>query len=100
GHMHKSIPILIAAAALSLPAFAQDRYRDRDHDRDHSANRVVVYEDRINDDRHEWNESEDRAYRRYLDENHHKYRDFAKANRREQENYWKWRHNHHDDDRR
>src|SRR5438067_10809769 len=42
-------------------------------------------------DWHEWNEREERAYRRYLEENHRAAHDWAKAKREEQREYWKWR---------
>ena len=47
-------------------------------------------------DSHEWNNNEDQAYRRYLQEHHKKYHDFAKAKPSEQSNYWNWRHTHPD----
>ena len=63
-----------------------------DHD-DHHSNR---YYDRDSRDWHEWNDREDRAYRQYLNEQHREYRDMAKANRKEQREYWRWRHKHPD----
>jgi type III secretory pathway component EscR len=46
--------------------------------------------------RHEWNNSEDAAWRQYLKEHHKKYHDWAKAKKKEQEDYWKWRDQHRD----
>ena len=69
----------------------------QDRDRQENSRR---YEDKAHNDAHEWNEHEDQAYRRYLQERHEKYHDFAKAKRREQEEYWNWRHAHPDEDRR
>lgn len=54
------------------------------------------YEDKAHHDSHDWNAKEDEAYRRYLAEHHRKAQEFAKANRREQSNYWNWRHAHPD----
>jgi hypothetical protein len=90
--MHRYLQLAILGAALVVPVTmsAQDRDRVSDNRR---------YEDRANHDWHEWNENEERAYRRYLQEKHREYRDFGKAGRREQDNYWKWRHHHMDDDR-
>jgi len=45
---------------------------------------------------HEWNDREERAYRRWLTEKHREYHDWAKANRDEQREYWRWRHDHPD----
>jgi hypothetical protein len=57
------------------------------------------YEDRAHHDSHEWNDKEAQAYRRYLQEHHKKDHDFAKASKREKQDYWNWRHNHPDEDR-
>jgi hypothetical protein len=54
----------------------------QDHDRDHQT--------------HVWNANEDPYWRQYLKENHKKYHDWAKSNKREQEAYWKWRDTHRD----
>jgi len=93
--MYRYITVMLTAAALSLPIAAVAQDRD-DHNRDRQEQR---YEDRAHKDTHTWNENEDRAYRRYLQEHHKKYHEFSKANRRDQENYWNWRHAHNDDDR-
>jgi hypothetical protein len=55
-----------------------------------------TYHDKRHNDEHEWNEHEDRAYRIYVKENHHKYRDFSALKEEERENYWAWRHEHSD----
>jgi hypothetical protein len=64
-----------------------------DDDKDHREKR---YYDRSHKDYHVWNDNEDRAYRRYLEENHREYHSWDKAKRNEQDQYWKWRHDHHD----
>ncbi len=69
-----------------------------------AAQEVVVkvdhprYYDRNHRDYHEWNDREDHSYRLYLGEHHREYREFSRNNRREQGNYWKWRHTHPDHD--
>lgn len=55
--------------------------------------------DRDRKDYHDWNESEDRAYRRYWQSRHRAYRDYSRLNAREQSHYWSWRHSHPDRDR-
>lgn len=84
--------ILLSAALLTPIAgmAADDDHKDKDH----------RYYDRSNKDYHAWNNNEDQAYRKYLQEQHRDYRDFNRANKRDQDNYWKWRHAHPDDDRR
>lgn len=84
---------LVLGAALLVPA-AVRAADDGHHDRDRNSR----YFDRSGRDWHEWNEREDRAYRQYLRERRREYRDFAKSNRRDQDDYWKWRHHHHRDD--
>lgn len=54
------------------------------------------YYDRNHRDYHVWSDSEDRSYRVYLGEKHRDYREFRLATRRQQDNYWTWRHNHLD----
>jgi len=82
---------ILLGTALIVPAAISAQ--DRDHD-SHSQR----YEDRSHHDSHDWNNGEDQAYRRYLQEHHKKYHDFAKAKRKEQDDYWKWRHSHPDND--
>jgi Ni/Co efflux regulator RcnB len=41
-----------------------------------------------------WTADEDRAYRRYLQENHRDYVEFPKVKTTEQREYWRWRHGH------
>ncbi len=55
---------------------------------------VKVYVDSKHHDRHEWNDDEDKMYRRYMDEHHRKYVEFKKLNRKDQDAYWEWRHTH------
>ena len=50
-------------------------------------------------DYHVWNDQEDRAYRMYLQENRREYVEYPKVKTTEQTEYWKWRHEHPDDDR-
>ena len=57
------------------------------------------YYDRKHKDSHEWNEREEAAYRRWLEEERHEqYRDFARQNAARQSEYWEWRHEHPDRD--
>jgi len=86
-----SMLVLSASFTLSATAFAQDRDHDRQSQR---------YEDKAHKDYHEWNDREDQAYRHYLQEHHKKYHNFSKASKREQNDYWKWRHSHPDEDHR
>jgi hypothetical protein len=54
---------------------------------------VRVY-DSHHKDYHNWDDHEDRAYRRYLAEKHYEYREYQKQSHHRQEAYWTWRHEH------
>ena len=90
---HYFSALLLSAALLAPLAVkaADDEHRDKNEHR---------YYDRSNKDYHVWNDRENENYRRYLQEQKREYREFNRNPRRDQENYWKWRHAHPDDDRR
>jgi hypothetical protein len=54
------------------------------------------YYDRNHRDYHVWNDGEEHSYRMYLGERHRDYREFRLSTRRQQDNYWTWRHSHPD----
>ena len=87
----KYLGFIFLAAALSASAASKV-----------SAQEVVVkvdhhrYYDRNHHDYHQWNDREDHSYRVYLGERHRDYREFRLTNRRQQDDYWKWRHQHPD----
>jgi hypothetical protein len=66
-------------AVLASPASQEDRVYDRDHK-----------------DYHKWDDHENQAWSRFLAEKHRKDHEFAKANKKEQAEYWNWRHAHPD----
>ena len=83
---------LLLSAALLAPLAMQAQ--DRDHDRDDQR----VY-DRAHRDYHNWNSDEDNAYRQWYGQtyNGRQYRDYRKLHKKQQQAYWKWRHdNDHD----
>ena len=47
-------------------------------------------------DYHVWGPSETTYYNRWAVETHRQNRDYRRLRRREQREYWKWRHNHND----
>jgi hypothetical protein len=70
---------------------ADDDKRDRNEKR---------YYDRDRKEYHSWDDREDSAYRKWMTkERHATYRPFAKLKANEQREYWKWRHEHPDNDR-
>ena len=56
---------------------------------------VQVY-DKGHKDYHNWDDNENKAWGVYLTENHRKPHEFTRANKKEQSNYWNWRHSHPD----
>jgi hypothetical protein len=84
--------LVVGALAMPIASKAMSGPQE-DHDRDHK-NRVY---DREHKDYHNWNENENHAWIRFNTENHREAHEFAKANRREQAEYWKWRHEHPDE---
>jgi len=49
-------------------------------------------------DYHNWDDREDRAYRRYLVEQHRSYREYNRQHHGVQRQYWNWRNSHPDRD--
>lgn len=82
---------LLGSAMLMPVAMKAD-----DHDRDRA--RAQRYYDSDTRQWHDWNDHEQEAYKRYLKEQKRRDRDWAKASKKEQREYWKWRHNHPDRD--
>ena len=76
-----AVPISIMAAAKAQSASIQVRVYDKSHK-----------------DYHNWDDHENRAWGTYLSDNHRKSHEFSKANKKEQSEYWNWRHRHPDKD--
>jgi basic membrane lipoprotein Med (substrate-binding protein (PBP1-ABC) superfamily) len=87
--MYRYLSAFVLGAALLAPAALRA-------DDDHHRVKVKVYYDREGRDRHEWNDNENQAHRRYLQEQHREYREFDRNTRQQQADYWRWRHNHPD----
>ncbi len=82
-------------SALSLVPVTMNA-QDREHGQDSQRSDHKTYYDTAHKDQHEWNDGEDAAWSRYRSEHHVKQSDFAKASRKQQQNYWDWRHEHPD----
>jgi hypothetical protein len=72
-------PLSVMAAAAPQAVGVQVRVYDRDHK-----------------DYHNWDDNENRAWGQFLVENHRTSHEYKKANRKEQSQYWNWRHSHPD----
>ena len=70
---------------LAAPGPQEARVQVRVYDRDHK-------------DYHNWDDRENHAWGVYLTENHRNSHEYAKANKKEQGQYWNWRHSHPDKD--
>ena len=74
-------PVSILAASLPQEAAVQVRVYDKDHK-----------------DYHNWDDHENQQWGVFLTENHRNPHEFSKANKKEQSEYWNWRHAHPDKD--
>jgi hypothetical protein len=89
---HRYIASLFLTAALvapvgimAVPVPQESHDQNRVYDADHK-------------DYHNWDDKENHAWGQYQTENHKKSHDFKKANKKEQSDYWNWRHAHPDKD--
>ncbi|GAC1662069.1 MAG: hypothetical protein NVS9B4_15230 [Candidatus Acidiferrum sp.] len=87
--LNRGIGLLLLAAAIVAPAIVVNAAQPQE------LRRERIY-DRYHHDYHEWDDREDRAYRRYLAERHKHYLEYKRQQRRDQLNYWRWRHHHPD----
>ena len=62
---------------------------------DHNQNRVY---DKQHKDYHNWNDNENKAWGQYLSDNHKSSHEYSKASKKEQSQYWNYRHAHPDKD--
>jgi hypothetical protein len=91
-HMDRYISSFFLAAAIAAPTAIMAHPRPQD-----DSVHVRVY-DRDHRDYHNWDDHEDRAYRRYLTVQHRSYREYQRQHNRVQRHYWNWRHSHPDRD--
>ncbi len=82
-------PMGLRAAANQDEHRGQEKREER-HDR--------RYYDREHNDYHNWDEREVNAYRRWQQETRER-REFGKLDHKRQAEYWRWRHEHPDNDR-
>ena len=96
--VYRYMTMIVLGVSLIVPVAVSAQDRDqRDGRQKNEQDRR--YEDKAHKDFHEWNGGEDQAYRRYLQEHRKKYHEFTKASKKEQNDYWNWRHSHPDNDR-
>jgi hypothetical protein len=86
---HRYISTLFLAAALATPAAMMAAEPQA------ASVQVRVY-DRDHKDYHNWDDKENRAYNRYRSENPKVTLEFSKSSKKQQAQYWNWRHSHPD----
>jgi hypothetical protein len=92
--LHRYLVSLLLGAALIATVGIQAKESDRNcQDKDNRG-----YYDRDHKDCHGWDDREDRAYRKWWQAKHKTHREFSKLKAKQQSEYWKWRHEHPDDD--
>ena len=80
---------LASPLATAKPVISMQEHEDHDRDRDHHR----VY-DPDHKDYHDWDDREDTVYRHWLEGRHEAYVDYNRLKRKQQREYWKWRHEH------
>jgi hypothetical protein len=81
--MKRFFGALILGTILITPVAIQAQDAKKYYDRDHK-------------DYHAWNDNENTSYHKFLTEKHYKDHEFTKAPKKEQQEYWNWRHDHPD----
>ena len=89
---HRYIASLFLTAALAAPWAIMAYPVPQD-----ASVQVRVY-DKDHKDYHNWDDRENNAWGVYLSENHRDPHDYKRASKKEQDNYWAWRHFHPDND--
>jgi hypothetical protein len=89
---HHCIRSLLLAAALGAPVAVLATPGQKD-----AGVQVRIY-DTHHKDYHNWDDRENHAWGLYLSSNHKKDHEFWKSSKKEQSQYWDWRHSHPDHD--
>jgi hypothetical protein len=89
---HRYISSFLLAAALAAPVTILAAPGPND-----DGVQIRVYDSR-HKDYHNWDDHENRSWVVYLSNNHKRSHEFSRSSKREQSNYWNWRHAHPDRD--
>ena len=89
-HAHRYISSIFLAATLVIPVAIMAAPKPQN-----ASVQVRVY-DRDHKDYHNWDDNENRAYTRYRSENPKVNIEFSKTSKKQQSQYWNWRHSHPD----
>jgi hypothetical protein len=88
--VHRYISSILLTTALLAPVSMLAAPKPQD-----ASVQVRVY-DRDHKDYHNWDDHENAAWGRFIAENHRKDHEYAHADKKEQREYWNWRHSHPD----
>ena len=83
--LYLAAALLAPVATLAAPGPQEANTQARVYDRDHK-------------DYHNWDDRENQAWGTYQSDHHIKSHEFSKANKKDQSQYWNWRHAHPDKD--
>ena len=75
----------VPVAIMAIPVPQEGGNQNRVYDKDHK-------------DYHNWDDKENHAWGQFLTENHKSSHEYSKANKKEQSQYWNYRHAHPDKD--
>jgi hypothetical protein len=92
------VAALFITAALTVPIGAMALTPQDDNHEKHERDEHRIY-DTERKDYHNWDATEDGAYRHWLDGRHETYVEYARLDKKRQKEYWKWRHEHDEHDR-
>jgi hypothetical protein len=92
--LHRYLGSLLLGVALIAPVGIQAEDKDKDHNCPNNG-----YYDRDHKDCHSWDDHEGRAYQTWEQAQHKTHREYSKLKADEQSQYWKWRHEHPDNDK-
>lgn len=96
---NKYVASLFITAALLAPMGAMAARPQDDHERHEQEERERRVYDPYHKDYHSWNHDEDRVYRQWLETRNRAYVDYDHLKRKEQREYWNWRHEHEEHER-
>ena len=85
--IHKYVASFFLSASLVAPAVIFAKPTQQESPR---------YYDSERKEYHQWNDKEQVAWQKFLAEKHRKDHEFARADKKEQQEYWAWRHSHPD----
>ena len=91
---YQGFAAMLLSGALMVPLSTMLMRAQDDHERHEQEEREHRIYDPDRRDYHNWDTREDGVYRHWLEGRHEAYVDYEHLKRKEQREYWKWRHEH------